>query len=74
MATGGCDPVSHLSGEVLEKAKLELKEDPDHREEVISELRLKIEEVEGKIGMLTNLVEKHIIIKANNTRVILHRH
>lgn len=42
------NPVSSLSGEALEKAKQELNEDPDGREESISELRRKIEELEGR--------------------------
>ena len=45
MATG---PVSMLSGDVLEKARKELNEQPEKREEAITELRRKIEEEEGK--------------------------
>ena len=40
--------VSMLSGDVLEKARRELNEQPEQREESITELRRKIEEEEGK--------------------------
>lgn len=49
MASDESEPLSRLTGEVLEKAKRELKEDPGRREEVVRELREKIEEVEGTL-------------------------
>ena len=41
-----------LSGEVLEKARRELREEPERREECIAELKRRIEEKEGKIMII----------------------
>lgn len=38
-----CEPLSTISGATLEKAKTELFEDPDKREELVSQLRDKVE-------------------------------
>ena len=46
MAVSG---VSNLCGETLEKARRELNENPDTRQQCIQELRLAIEKKEGKL-------------------------
>ena len=62
MASGEDEPLSRLTGEVLEKAKLELKEDPNRREEFIRELRNKIEEVESKINQSVYTCIEFVIV------------
>lgn len=47
MARPRAEVLSSISGETLEKARKELNEDPETREEAVAELRAKIEEVEG---------------------------
>ena len=52
MATSTSTVCTVLSGEVLEKARRELREEPERREECIAELKRRIEEKEGKIMII----------------------
>lgn len=75
MATQTSDFTSSLSGEALEKAIRELKENPDTRQETLREFRRLIEEKEGKqsfVGVELTLISppRPIMIPASNPLIL----